>query len=131
MKKIKVIGYGLWVIVALLVSAPVTAQSAPEWQTSTMKGSGSNYAPQVTPIGAASVASEATTTESYTPGRPGAIRRDGYNDDDWGTNPHVGEGDEGSPIGDALLPLLLMAIVYGVGCLVYRRKHQRTLKADN
>ena len=130
MRTIKVIGHGLWVIVALLVSAPVTAQSAQEWQTSTMKGSGSQYSSQVTPIGAPSVASEATTTESYTPGRPGAIRRDSYNDDDWGTNPQIGEGNEGSPVGDALLPLLLFAAAF-TGVIYLRRKRSRTLKADN
>lgn len=116
------------VVMVAAFALPTMAQSAPEWQTSTMKGSGSNYAPQVTPIGAASVASEATTTESYTPGNPGAIRRN-YGDL-FDTGADTGQSTE-SPIGDALLPLLLMAMVYGVGCTVYRRKHPRTLKADN
>lgn len=122
MKKIKVIGYGLWVIVALLVSAPVTAQSAQEWKTSTLPGSGSAYSSQVTAVGSSVAASEATTTESYSPGH---IRKSIDVNTEWE------EGDPGSPIGDALLPLLLMAMVYGVGCTVYRRKHQRTLKADH
>ena len=130
MKTIKVIGYGLWVIVALLVSAPVTAQSAQEWQTSSLPGSGSAYSSQVTAVGSSVAASEATTTESYTPGRPGAIRRDSYNDDDWGVNPQVGEGDEASPIGDAVLPLLLFAATFA-GVIYLRRKRSRTLKADN
>ncbi len=121
-------------IIVVMVAAyvlPTMAQSAQEWQTSTLQGSGSNYAPQVTAVGAVSVPSEATTTTaSYSPGRSGHIRRDGGGDP-WGTNQDAGETDEGSPIGDALLPLLLMVMVYGVGCTVYRRKHQRTLKADN
>ena len=104
---------------------PTMAQSAQEWQTSTMQGSGSNYAPQVTAVGAASVPSEATTTTAtYSPGKSGHIRRDSGGDP-WGTNQDAGDTDTGSPVGDALLPLLLMAMVYGVGCIVYRRKRQR------
>ena len=109
---------------------PTMAQSAQEWQTSSLQGSGSQYSSQVTAVGSSVAASEATTTESYTPGRPGAIRRDGYSDDDWGTNQDWGEGNEGSPIGDALLPLLLFAATFA-GVIYLRRKRQRTLKADN
>ena len=120
MKTIKVIGYGLWVIVALLVSAPVTAQSAQEWQTSSLPGSGSNYAPQVTAVGTSVAASEATTTtETYTPGAPGAIRR-GFD-----TGGESGRSDE-SPVGDAVLPLLALAMVYAVysATRVYKRKRR-------
>ena len=94
---------------------PTMAQSAQEWQTSTLPGSGSNYAPQVTAVGATAVPSEATTTTAnYSPGKSGAIKR-GFD---------VG-GDSGqgpSPLGDAVLPLLLLAAVYSVWCMVYKRK---------
>ncbi len=123
----KALRYLLTIMVMVAAFAlPTMAQSAQEWQTSSMKGSGSNYAPQVTAVGSSVAATEATTTESYTPG-PGAIRRTGNFDN----VPEGGTQENMSPIGDALLPLLLMVMVYGVGCTVYRRKSQRTLKADN
>lgn len=127
MKELKIKDMRKLMILVVMEAAfvlPTMAQSAPEWQTSSMKGSGSQYSSQVTPIGAPSVASEATTTESYTPGRPGAIRRDSYNDDDWGTNPQIGEGNEGSPIGDAFLPLLMFAAAF-TGVIYLRRKRSR------
>ena len=97
---------------------PTMAQSAQEWQTSSLPGSGSNYAPQVTAVGSSVAASEATTTtETYTPGAPGAIRR-GFD-----TGGESGRSDE-SPVGDAVLPLLLMAMVYSVWCMVYKRKRR-------
>ena len=56
-KNIKVMGYGLWMMVVLFVSTPLTAQNAQEWQsTSTMQGSGSAYRSQVTAVGATGVA---------------------------------------------------------------------------
>ena len=106
---------------------PTMAQSAPEWQTSTMKGSGSNLTPQVTAVGSSIAATEATTTESYTPGNQGAIRRN-YGDL-FDTGADTGQSTE-SPIGDALLPLLLFAATF-TGVIYLRRKRSRTLKADN
>ena len=99
---------------------PTMAQSAQEWQTSSLPGSGSNYAPQVTAVGASVAASEAsTTTETYTPGAPGAIRR-GFD-----TGGESGRSDE-SPVGDAVLPLMALAMVYAVysATRVYRRKRR-------
>ena len=112
MKKIMI----LIVMVAAFV-LPTMAQSAQEWQTSTMKGSGSAYAPQVTAVGAASVASEATTTESYSPAKAPGIRK-GFDE-----GAESDRSDE-SPIGDAVLPLMALAMVYGVWCIVYRRKRR-------
>ena len=98
---------------------PTMAQSAQEWQTASLPGSGSNYAPQVTAVGSSVAASEATTTtETYTPGAPGAIRR-GFIDP---SNP--GNQSNESPVGDAVLPLMALAMVYGVWCMVYRRKRR-------
>ena len=105
-------------MVAALV-LPTMAQSAQEWQTASLPGSGSNYAPQVTAVGSSVAASEATTTtETYTPGAPGAIRR-GFIDP---SNP--GNQSNESPVGDAVLPLMALAMVYGVWCMVYRRKRR-------
>ena len=105
----------LGALMACLVSAQ--AQNAQEWQTSTMVGSGSAYSPQVTAVGATTVTTTVTTTESYSPASSGPRRV-------IGTNPDGGEGSEDSPIGDAMLPLLALAMVYGVGCMVYRRKRR-------
>ena len=112
---------------AAAFALPTMAQSAQEWQTSTMQTSGSAYSSQVTAVGAASAASEATTTESYSPGRPGSIKR-GYGDL-FDTGADTGQSTE-SPIGDALLPLLLFAAAF-IGVIYLRRKRQRILKADN
>ena len=103
-------GYGLWVMVALLVSAPVTAQDFQS--TSTMQGTGSDYAPQVTEVGATMATDMATTTESYSPAKaPSGPRKIG---------PTHG-GDNPNPIGDAVWPLLAMLAVYSAA-RVYRRK---------
>ena len=115
---VKVMGYGLWVMVALIVSAPAPAQQAQEWQsTSTMQMSGSNYSAQVGAIGATTVSDMATTTSS----RPSRIRGR-QNDDEWGTNQDGGDTSEtGSPVGDAVLPLLLMAMLF-CGVIAFRRR---------
>ena len=99
---------------------PTMAQSAQEWQTASLPGSGSNYAPQVTAVGASVAASEATTTnETYTPSAPGAIRR-GFIDP---SNP--GNQSNESPVGDAILPLLLIALTYAGVTYIRKRKSAR------
>ena len=113
MKLIKIICCGLMVTVALLLSAPVTAQ---DWQsTSTLQTSGSAYSPQVTAVGATTVNSVAITTDSYsaTPSGPRKVID---------RNTEFDEGDEGSPIGDATLPLLLFAAAFAGVVYVRRRK---------
>ena len=92
-----------------------STQPQQEWKTSTMQTSGSAYSSQVTAVGATSAASQATTTYTSLPG--GGPRKTGSFDD----APEGGEGDEGSPIGDAVLPLLLLAMVYSA-VRVYRRR---------
>ena len=111
------------IMAVALIALPTMAQQQ-EWKsTSTMQGTGSSYVPQISAVGATTVSEMATTTETYSPAKaPGGPRRIGENDDDWGTNPHVGEGDEGSPIGDAVLPLMLMAIAFGGHIAIRRRK---------
>ena len=113
MKNVKVISFGLWVIGMLLVSMPTLAQQQ-EWQsTSTMQTSGSALAPQVTAVGATSVNDMATTTSSPAKA-PTGPRRDFYH------GPETGQDTE-SPIGDALIPLLVMSLAFG-GYIALRRK---------
>lgn len=105
----------LGALMACLV--PAYAQSAQEWQsTSTMQTSGSVYTPQVTAVGATSVGTVATTTDSYSPAQTSSGPRRVV-----GTNPDGGEGSNDSPIGDAVLPLLLMAMLFA-GVVYTRRK---------
>jgi len=97
---------------------PALAQTQPEWKsTSAMPTTGSTYAPQVTAVGAATVATTTTitTTESYSPAKVGPRRV-------IDTNNEWEEGDEGSPIGDALLPLLLMAVAFGIYSAARRKR---------
>ena len=117
MKNVKVISLGLMVIGMLLASMPAMAQQAQEWQsTSTMQMSGSNYSAQVGAIGATTVSDMATTTSS----RPSRIKGR-QSESDWGETPEVGEGNTGSPIGDALIPLLLCALAF-CGVIAFRRR---------
>ena len=117
---IKVIGYGLWVMVALLVSAPAVAQSVSpqdpntiEFQsTSALQTSGSSYS------------STPTLNEDGTVPSPSGPRRapKPINDDsDWETR----SGDIGTgistPVGDAVWPLCLFALAY-VGIVALRRR---------
>ena len=78
---------------------------------------GSKYKPSVHAI-------EASSPIAYAPGRP---RRSGFND--IGTGQEVGSGGvdsydptntQFSPVGSALIPLLIMALLYAV--VLYRRK---------
>lgn len=96
---------------------PATAQNAQEWQsTSTMRGTGSAYSSQVTEVGAVTVTGTATTTESYSPAKITGKRRSFGDNQDGGQT-----GDPNSPIGDALLPLMLMAAAFG-GLIYLRRR---------
>lgn len=113
MKNIKVIGYGLLVMVALFMSAPLTAQNTQEWQTSTMVGSGSAYSPQVTEVGATTVTSNVTTTtESYSPAS-GPNRGKKFD-----TGGDSGQGP--SPVGEPWV-LAVFALVFG-GVIALRRR---------
>ena len=102
------------IMAVALMALPAMAQ---DWQsTSTMQGTGSNYAPQVTAVGAAGVSELATTTESYSPGRSGGPHRV------IGNNPDAGHTeDESSPIGDAVLPLLFLSLAF-CGVIYLRRR---------
>lgn len=108
-----------------LMALPTMAQQQQTWKsTSTMPGAGSAYSTQVTVVGATSVQSMATTTASYSPTQ-GPNRAKKTIEDD--TDP--GQLDEGSPIGDAVLPLSLMAVAF---CgIVYLRRRKRAVKAPS
>ena len=102
------------IMAVALIALPTMAQ---EWEsTSSMQSSGSTYSPQVTAVGATAVPSEATTTTAnYAPGRPGQPRRSLED------NTELGPGNPGSPIGDAVLPLMLMAMAF-CGAIAIRKK---------
>lgn len=108
------------IMAVALIALPTMAQQQ-EWKsTSTMQTSGSVYTPQVNAVGATTAGEMATTTESYSPSK--GPRRAKMEDDDWGNNPQIGEGNEGSPLGDAVLPLLLCALAFSAFLSLRRRK---------
>ena len=106
------------IIMAVALFALPTMAQQQEWKsTSVMQGSGSAYSSNVTAVGATSAASAATTTESYSPAKaPGGPRKSLDSPGD------TGQSDQ-SPIGDAVLPLMLFAGVY----LIVRATRRRTL----
>ena len=112
------------IMAVALIALPTMAQQE-EWQsTSSMKGSGSVYAPQVTGVGAVGVDNLAstTTTETYSPGRAGGPHKAKMEGDPFGTNQDAGHTeDESSPIGDGLLPLMVMAVAF-CGVVYFRRR---------
>ena len=109
------------IMAVALIALPTMAQ---DWQsTSTMQGSGSTYSSQVTGVGATGVDNMATTTtDSYSPANAGRRRIGNF-----GT-PADTERDEESPVGDALIPLLLCACMYLSVRVFLKRK--RALKGE-
>jgi len=105
------------IIMAVALMALPTMAQQPDWKsTSTMQGTGSAYAPQVMEVGATTVPTIATTTESYSPNKAPSGPRKGF---DIGGD--AGQGP--SPIGDAVLPMMLMAMLFA-GVVYTRRKKQ-------
>lgn len=101
------------IMAVALIALPTIAQQQ-EWQsTSAMQGTGSTLAPQVTPVGATSVSEMASTTSSTVnaASRPRKVIED---------NSDLG-GDPGSPIGDAVLPLLFLSLAF-CGVIYLRRR---------
>ena len=101
-----------------LIALPTMAQQQ-EWQsTSVMQTSGSNYTPQVNAVGATTAPYVATTTESYSPeNAPSGPRRV------MGHGSDAGSQSNENPIGDAMLPLMLMAVAFG-GAIAFRRRRE-------
>ena len=90
-----------------------TAPSATFQSTSSMSGSGSEYSsnPTLNADGTAAYQGEANSS-SKTNRQPRRAKKDE-------SNPEITDGD--NPIGDAVLPLLLMALAF-CGVVYYRRK---------
>lgn len=109
----------LMIFVVMVVAFVLPAMSQ-EWQsTSTMQGTGSSYAAQVTAVGATGVSDMATTTESYSPAKaPGGPRKSFLDPSD------PGHQSNESPIGDAVLPMMLMAMVFA-GVIYFRKRRTR------
>ena len=128
-KNIKVIGYGLWVMVALLLSAPTMAQVEQQpndnqfRSTSTMVGSGSSYSANPT-INAGGTAN-APSFGGGSPSGPRYAPKPINDDDDWEyRNEHDGIGTGiSTPVGDAVLPLLAFALMFS-GYIAIRRKRE-------
>ena len=115
----------LGALMACLIPAVCSAQTAQEWQsTSTIQGSGSTYAPQVTAVGATAAPQQATTTTgTYSPAKaPSGPRRAeiNLNNNDFLDGTDTNQSDQ-SPLGDAVLPLMLMAMSF-CGIIYLRRQ---------
>lgn len=99
------------------MALPVMAQQQ-EWKsTSAMQTSGSVYTPQVNAVGATGVAEMATTTNGASSSTPHRAKR---STDDPG-EPAIEFHDDGSPIGDAVLPLMLMALAFSAVTYLRRK----------
>ena len=120
------------ILIVLVLGALITCQvpaNAQNWKsTSSMPGVGSTYTPQVTAVGATGVSEMATTT-SISPYQPRQVL------DGDGENPFSGGGslpdnptEPGTPLGDAVWPLLLMAIA-ACGVIALRRHKNAQSKA--
>ena len=104
------------VIGMLLVGMPTMAQQQTWQSTSTMQGSGSSYSPQVTAVGAVTATEMATTT--YSPAKAPSGPRRGFD-----VGGESGRSDE-FPIGDAVLPMMLMSLAFA-GVIYFRKRHAR------
>lgn len=141
MRRVKIIGNWLMVMGVLLVSVPATAQifgatqqeeqqafgaSAPGavfQSTSSMSGSGSTYSanPELNADGSATYEG-ASYTPAKSPKRPGGIRKDGPTPSPNPEDPSEGEQDNTpTPLGDAVVPLMLMSLAFGM-FVYFRRK---------
>ena len=98
-----------------LIALPAMAQD--QWQsTSSLPSSGSSYTPQVTPVGSPAPAMQGSAGAPYTPSVTGGPHRTIDEDFDPGIL------DEGSPLGDGLIPLTLLALAYGAVIAFRKRK---------
>ena len=108
------------IMAVALYALPAVAQNMEFRSTSTMQGSG-NYVAPVTAVGATSAAS------SYSPAKaPGGPRKvEGVGGGEGGSgHSNPGTGDPGSPIGDAVLPLSLMALAWAMTRMIRRKTAQ-------
>ena len=111
----------MMMIMAVALMALPTMGQQQEWKsTSTLPGAGSSYTPQINAVGATTVSEMATTTQTYSPANSGPRK---MKMGDFEDSAEGGEGDEGSPIGDAVLPLMLCAAVF-CGVIALRRRRR-------
>ena len=111
--KNRMILFAVGMLMACLLPQAALAQQ--EWQsTSTMQGSGSAYSWQGTAAGAAGVATMGATSSAPAKAPGGPKRLPG--------GPTEPDQSQDSPIGDAVLPLLLMAAGFGLYTALRRRK---------
>ena len=112
------------IVTVLLVAAPATAQDFRS--TSTMQGSGSQYSPQVSPVGSVQPSPVQSSTGSLP--MPISSRRQVENEGISGDfdKPGYDTSDE-SPVGDAWVMLAFAAAACGI-VFLRRRKVQ---KAEN
>lgn len=116
----------MMIMVVALIALPTMAQ---DWQsTSSMTGSGSAYGAQVTAVGAVEVTDMATTTESYSPAKAPGVRKNPATPGSPST-PGQGEAENQFPLGDAVLPLMLLLGVYCSILVIRRNKHAKELKS--
>ena len=103
------------IMVVALIALPAMAQ---DWQsTSAMQGSGSAYSSQVTAVGATEVTDMATTTTSTPNNGPRHAKKGNFDG-----VPEGGTQENTYPVGDAVLPLMLMALAFGGYIAIKRRK---------
>ena len=62
------------------------------------------------------------TDLGYGSPRKGGLRKTQSDDDPWGENQDPGEKDPDSPIGDAILPLLALALAFGAVTYLRRKR---------
>ena len=109
----------MMIMAVALIALPTMAQ---DWQsTSSMTGSGSAYGAQVTAVGAVEVTDMATTTESYSPAKAPGVRKNPATPGSPST-PGQGEAENQFPLGDAVLPLMLMALAFCGYVAIRKRK---------
>ena len=108
------------IMAVVLYALPTMAQNMEFRSTSTMQGSG-NYVAPVTAVGASSAATSYSPAKA--PGGPRRVETPGGGSSGEGGTGHNNPGTGGydSPIGDAVLPLTLMALAF-CGVVYYRRK---------
>ena len=99
-----------------LMALPTMAQEQEQWKSTSIMSGASGYTAPITEVGSSSVGQMATTTGSAAKA-PGGPRRD-----------KIGGADDKpssqSPVGDAVLPLVLMALTFA-GVIYFRKRKAR------
>ena len=106
----------IFVVSAFVTCLLPLVANAQDWtSTSSLQGTGSGYTSQITPVGAGNVQPMATTTNNAPQHKPGIRGSKEQNEDPGITD------DPNSPIGDAVLPMLILALAFG-SLIYYRRR---------